>query len=99
MSADARNAVLLWSDKMLERFRGQRGLEPSYRRMQLFTQSLEDYFALRGLWFPGPRAAFAWLQQHDEPAHERFERAARAEANDEDFAALVRAVYGALERR
>lgn len=58
MSRDALMAVLLWSSKMLERFRGQRGLEPNYRRMQLFTQSLEDYFSLRGMWFPGPKAAF-----------------------------------------
>jgi hypothetical protein len=48
MSDDARKTARLWSSKMLDRFRGRRGLEPNYRRMPLFTQSLEDYFALRG---------------------------------------------------
>src|SRR4051812_39434679 len=38
---DERRAVLLWSRKMLDRFRGQRGLEADYRRMQLLLQSLE----------------------------------------------------------
>jgi hypothetical protein len=97
MSDDARKAALLWSSKMLDRFRGQRGLEPNYRRMQLLTQSLEDYFALRGLWFPGPKVAFAWLEQHDVHSHSQFDRAAQREANDGDFAELVRAVYGPFQ--
>src|SRR5262249_41177910 len=40
---DERRAVLIWSRKMLDRFRGQRGIEADYRRMQLVLQSLEDY--------------------------------------------------------
>jgi Nucleotidyltransferase domain len=97
MSDDARRAAVLWSSKMLDRFRGQRGLEPNYRRMQLFTQSLEDYFALRGLWFPGPKAAFAWLHRHDARSHGQFERTAQPDATDADFAELVRAVYGPFQ--
>jgi hypothetical protein len=97
LAEDVRRAILLWSSKMLERFRGQRGLEPSYRRMQLFTQSLEDYFALRGMWFPGPKVAFEWLRQHDVPLLEQFERSAQHAANDADFAELVRAVYGPFQ--
>jgi predicted nucleotidyltransferase len=97
LQEDVRKAVLLWSSKMLERFRDQRGLEPNYRRMQLFTQSLEDYFALRGIWFPGPKVAFAWLRQHDAALHEQFERSAQKDASDADFAELVRAVYGPFQ--
>ncbi|HEX6767354.1 MAG TPA: nucleotidyltransferase domain-containing protein [Polyangiaceae bacterium] len=97
MTDDLRAVVLLWSKKMLERFRGLSGLEPNYRRMQLFTQSLEDYFALRGRWFPGPKDAFVWLEQHDSSAHERFTRAARSDASDGDFEELVRAVYGPFQ--
>jgi len=91
---DERRAVLLWSSKMLERFRGQRGLEADYRRMQLLLQSLEDYFAFRGAWFRGPKEAFAWLLQHDTPTYRRFERAAQPGASDAAFAELVHAVYG-----
>jgi len=91
---DERRAVLLWSSKMLERFRGQRGLEADYRRMQLLIASLEDYFALRSAWFRGPKEAFAWLLQHDTPTYQRFERAAQPGASDAAFAELVHAVYG-----
>ncbi|HWO08378.1 MAG TPA: nucleotidyltransferase domain-containing protein [Polyangiaceae bacterium] len=97
MAEDARRVAVLWSGKMLERFRDECGLEASYRRMQLFTQSLEDYFALRGLWFKGAREAFEWLRQHDAPAHEQFERAARNDAKHRDFTSLVAAVYGPFQ--
>jgi predicted nucleotidyltransferase len=91
---DERRAIVLWSNKMLDRCRGQSGLEAEYRRMQLLLQSLEDYFTLRGAWFRGPKEAFAWLLQHDAPTYQRFERAAEARANDAAFAGLVQAVYG-----
>jgi predicted nucleotidyltransferase len=90
---DQRRALVIWSSKMLDRFRGQRGLEADYRRMQLLLQSLEDYFGLRGAWFRGPKEAFAWLRQHDAPTYRRFELAAQL-ASDGSFAELVAAVYG-----
>lgn len=91
---DERRALVLWSRKMLDRFRGQRGLDANYRRMCLLPQALEDYFLLRNAWFRGPKEAFAWLRQHDGPAHEAFERAAQPGASDGDFSDLVQAVYG-----
>ncbi len=94
MPDDLRQVTLLWSHKMLDRFRGQSDLEAQYRRMQLLLQALEDYFALRGSWFRGPKQAFAWLSQHDAATHHRFEMAAQPGASDGAFAALVRAVYG-----
>jgi predicted nucleotidyltransferase len=93
---DERRAALLWSRKMIDRFQGQRGVEADYRRMQLLLQSLEDYFALRGAWFRGPKEAFAWLLQHDAPTYQRFERAAEPDTRDDAFAELVHAVYGPL---
>jgi predicted nucleotidyltransferase len=93
MPDDMRRVTLLWSQKMLDRFWGRSGLEPQYRRKQLLLQSLEDYFALRRAWFRGPKEAFAWLLQHDTATYQRFERAAQPDANDTDFAELVRAVY------
>ena len=97
ISDDERTAALLWSKKMQDRFRGQGGLEANFRRMQLLTQSLEDYFVLRGLWFRGPKESFSWLLQHDAATHKLFERAARPGAGDDDLAELVRIVYTALK--
>ena len=94
---DERRALIVWSRKMLDRFRGQRGLEASYRRMSLLPQALEDYFRLRSLWFRGSKEAFAWLLQHDSPAYTAFERAADPGASDGDFSELVQLVYGAQD--
>lgn len=91
---DERRALLIWSQKMLDRFRGQRGLEADYRRSFLLIQALEDYFTLRNAWFRGPKEAFAWLLQHDGAVYSLFERAARPGAGDDAFADLVQAVYG-----
>jgi hypothetical protein len=97
MADDLRQVTLLWSNKMLDRFRGQPDLEAQYRRMQLLQQSLEDYFALREVWFRGPKEGFAWLLQHDAATLHLFESAAQPHASDAAFAALVHAVYGPFE--
>ena len=94
---DERQARTVWSQKMLDRFRGDRGVEAGYRRMYLVVQALEDYFSLRNTWFRGPKEAFPWLLQHDASTHARFERATQPGASDGDFAALVHAVYGPHE--
>jgi uncharacterized protein len=91
---DERRALLIWSRKMLDRFRGQRGLDADYRRRFLFIQALEDYFLLRNAWFRGSKEAFAWLEQHDGAVHASFERAAEPGASDDAFSDLVQAVYG-----
>lgn len=91
---DERRALVLWSRKMLERLGGTSGLEVGYRRMQLYLQCLEDYFALRGKWFEGPRQAYAWLLQHDTATYRCFAHAALPAASADAFVALVQAVYG-----
>ncbi len=98
MTPDERRAVLRWSRKMLDRFRGKTGLDASFRRMQLLSTALEDYFGFRGDWFSGPKAAFAWLSEHDVATHGCFERATEPGASDQAFADLVDAVYGPFER-
>ena len=94
---DERRALLIWSHKMLDRFRGQRGLEADYRRSFLLIQALEDYFTLRNAWFRGPKEAFAWLREQDGVTYSLFERAAQQGAGDAAFAELVLAVYGLPE--
>lgn len=94
---DERRALVIWSQKMLDRFRGQRGLEADYRRMFLLIQALEDYFVLRNAWFRGSKEAFAWLLQHDSSTYALFERAALPGASDAAFSDLAQTVYGLHE--
>lgn len=93
MPADERQALMVWSQKMLDRFRERRDVEIEYRRMFLVVRALEDYFGLRDTWYRGEKEAFAWLREHDAPVYALFERAARASPGDEALTELVRAVY------
>jgi hypothetical protein len=95
MADDERRALVLWSQKMLDRIRARHGALAHYRRMQLLTRALEDYFALRNAWFRGEKEAFASLRQDDAPTYALFERAAETASGDATLADLVRAVYGA----
>jgi hypothetical protein len=91
---DERQALVVWSQKMLDRIRGRRDVEVAYRRMFLLVRALEDYFSLRNAWFRGEKEAFAWLRQHDRSTYVLFERAAQPSPDDTALPALVRAVYG-----
>lgn len=94
MPEDERRAVVLWSRKMLERMGSSSGLEVGYRRMQLYVQCLEHYFALRGRWFEGPKLAYAWLREHEVAAYRCFAHAALPAASADAFVELVQLVYG-----
>lgn len=88
---DERLALVIWSQKMLDRFRASHGIETDYRRMYLVVRALEDYFALRNAWYEGEKNAFAWLREHDHSTYNLFERAAKL--NHSALADLVEAVY------
>lgn len=80
-----------WLEKTMHRIaRGD--LEGHYRRVMLLYQALEDYFALRGHWYLGPKAAFAWLREHDPEAYRRFEQALAPGASLKDIQAMVNVV-------
>lgn len=96
MPDDQRQALVTWSQKMLDRFRTSRGLEIDYRRMYLAVQGLQDYFALRNAWYPGEKEAFAWLREHDPSTYALFERA--TQLSDSALADLVAAVYRTNDR-
>jgi predicted nucleotidyltransferase len=93
---DDRHARIVWAHRCLDRIRGADEAEADYRRMYLLVQALDDWFTLRGRWFPGSKEGFAWLRRHDPAAYERFAAAFRPNASHEAIAALVRAVYGAI---
>jgi len=61
--------------------------------MAFLVQALEDYFALRTLWFRGAKEAFAWLQINDNLAYDAFEAALKPATDHDTLAALVAIVY------
>ncbi len=74
-----RNLRIVWARKMLARIR--RGdVEAHYRRHWLLFQLLEDYFALRGEWFGGPKTALHDLEISDPVMFDAFRRALAPEA-------------------
>jgi hypothetical protein len=78
----------VWARKMLARIR--RGdAEADYRRHWLLYQLLEDYFALRGRWYRGPKRSLADLQLNAPAAFAAFERALAPEASLDALDALV----------
>src|SRR4051812_10718252 len=83
LPADEQTARIVWAHKMLARIPGNDGSEGRYRRMSLVVQALEDYFALRALWFRGPKVAFPWLLTHDDAAQQAFEAAMHSSADDD----------------
>ena len=83
----------LWARKMIARAR--RGdVEANYRRHWLLYQLLEDYFALRGEWYRGPKDAFATLQVAAPATFAAFERALAPSATLDEIEALVTLVIG-----
>lgn len=64
LPADEARARRSWAWKMVARM--ERGdAEGHYRRAWLLTSLLEDYFALRGLWYEGPKKALQCLGERD----------------------------------
>lgn len=80
-----------WPAKMLARIR-HGDAEGNYRRAMLLYVLLEDYFALRGLWYEGPKAALKWLKQNRSATHALFEAALKPDAGLPAIAKLAAAV-------
>ncbi len=93
LSDDEIAARRVWAWKMLERARHS-DIEADYRRAWLLMALLEDYFALRNLWYLGPKASFQWLAANDEPAHAAFVESLRPGASLESIGRLVQRVAG-----
>ena len=78
----------VWARKMLARVR--RGdVEAHYRRHWLLYQLLEDYYALRGEWYRGPKLALAALQLRAPATFAAFERALAPDGSLDALDALV----------
>ena len=80
-----------WIDKTYMRLlRGD--TEANYRRHWLLFALLEDYFALRGLWYRGPKESFRQLAESDPRALLLFENALSPKAKDSDIRKLCELV-------
>jgi hypothetical protein len=94
LAADEAAARRAWAWKMVER--AARGdCEGHYRRAWLLTALLEDYFLLRGSWYPGPKQGLEWLSRHDVAAFEAAEAALLPDAPIDVLRAWVEAAVGA----
>lgn len=80
-----------WIDKSFQRvLRGD--VEGLYRRHWLLFNLLEDYFALRGLWYRGPKESFRYLEEFDARALRYFEAALAPNAKEADVKKLCELV-------
>ena len=75
-AADELEMKRIWAQKMIER--AKRGdSEGLYRKHWLIYSLLEDYFTFRGLWYEGPKKAFAYLNSNDPAMSAKFEAVLR----------------------
>jgi len=83
----------VWIQKMLARIRRD-DVEAHHRHHWLLYQLLEEYFALRGQWYRGPKRALADLLSYSPDTFVAFERAFKPGAPLADTEALVEIVLG-----
>jgi hypothetical protein len=83
----------LWAEKMLAR--AEKGNpEGDYRRHWLLMALLEDYFALRGQWYLGPRRSLNLLKREKADDYAVLCKAFEPAASLEDIRAAVAIVMG-----
>ena len=83
----------VWAWKMLERA-AHHDIEADYRRAWLLMMLLEDCFAVRHLWYLGPKRSFRWLAANEPEVHAAFERALKPGAQLAEVERLVTMVVG-----
>ena len=76
-----------WIEKTYQRIL-RSDVEGLYRRHMLLFNLLEDYFALRGLWYRGPKESFRYFKDNDPKAYELFETAMGQGGNLKDLKLL-----------
>lgn len=97
LPADQRQVEIVWTQKTLERAR--RGdVEGNFRRVWLLSALLQNYFALRQLWYEGPKRSLSWLEVHDPQTAKLFAAALKPNAGLSALTRLVRAVNAGLEK-
>jgi hypothetical protein len=72
-------------------------IEGNFRRVWLLTALLEDYFALRGMWYQGPKKSFQWLQASDFETYAAFEEALKPASQFDAIDRVVERVVAVTE--
>ncbi|MGH2448229.1 MAG: nucleotidyltransferase domain-containing protein [Chloroflexota bacterium] len=80
-----------WAQKMLDRAR-RADAEGHFRRVWLLNALLEDYFALRGMWYEGPKVSLRWLRDNEPEIAALFAKGLRPGARLSQVAKLAVAV-------
>jgi len=86
-----------WARKMALRMR-RADIEGNFRRVWLLTALLEDYFALRGMWYQGPKKSFQWLLASDSETYRAFGEALKPTASFEAIDRVVEHVVAITEQ-
>lgn len=92
LSTDERLHRQQWARRMLRRA-ARDDAEGHYRLHWLLFSLLEDYFAVRGLYYPGPKAAFALLRQSAPEHFHGFDRAMAMRGSLTELTDLVSLIY------
>lgn len=88
---DERTALRVWIEKMLNRV-SRDDVEARYREVWLKFELLELYFRFRGLWYRGPKEAFAWLAERDPETLAEFQEVLCGRGGLEALRSLARKV-------
>jgi predicted nucleotidyltransferase len=91
---DELQTIRVWIGKMLARIT-KGDIEGNYRRAWLQYDLIESYFALRKMWYVGPKESFRWLSTNDLDVYFLFERALKPDAKWDDLKNLADKVLSA----
>lgn len=85
-------AARAWPAKQFERIAAG-DAHGNYRRLELLSAALGDYFQIRRKRFWGPKAGLAWLEENDRATFKLFSRAYAKPTDMRALKALVTRVY------
>lgn len=91
ISSDEIQVKKVWARKMLERAKIA-DTEGNYRRVWLLTALIEDFYALRGEWYLGPKESFKNLKVSHPQIFNLYTKALKQEASIKDIEFLVEAI-------
>lgn len=77
-----------WLKKMLDRSK-KSDVEGNFRYHWMLSDSLEIYFAVRGIRYKGPKKALSWMKDLDSDAFELFSQALKTNAHFEAAEELI----------
>ena len=86
-------ALKVWAEKQLKRS-GVTDIYGLYRRVELQSAAIQDYFLVRRKVFSGPKTGFHWLKKQDPKTFRLFLKVFEDPTDLRKLKTLVRRVYG-----